>query len=61
MSHNMALNFDGKMGHYKLFVKEFGIELGIGLSFDPHSLVFELFAKSMKLTKIIELGIKSLI
>jgi len=57
MSHNMAFNFNEKTGHYKLFVKE----LGIGLSFDPHSLVFQLFAKSMKLTKIIELGIKCLI
>jgi hypothetical protein len=57
MSHNMAFNFVGKTGHYKLFVKE----LGIGLSFDPHSLVFQLFAKSMKLTKIIELGIKCII
>jgi hypothetical protein len=47
----------GKWEIIKLFIKE----LGIGLSFDPHSLVFQLFAKSMKLTKIIELGIKCLI
>jgi hypothetical protein len=53
----MALNFDGKMEHYKLSVKE----LRIGLSFDLHSLVFQLFAKLMKLTKIIELGSKCLI